>query len=59
MFTSALQRAQELDDFYTETGRLKGPLHGLPISLKDQFNIKGVDSSLGELAAELLECDFV
>jgi len=24
-----------------------GPLHGVPISLKDQFNIKGLDSTLG------------
>ena len=24
-----------------------GPLHGLPISLKDQFHVKGVDTSMG------------
>jgi amidase len=24
-----------------------GPLHGLPISLKDQFHVKGVDTTMG------------
>lgn len=24
-----------------------GPLHGVPVSLKDQFNIEGLDSTLG------------
>lgn len=24
-----------------------GPLHGIPITLKDQFNVKGYDSTLG------------
>lgn len=32
---------------FKETGQLKGPLHGIPITVKDQFNIKGVDSTLG------------
>jgi amidase len=36
----ALARAQELDDYYRKTGKTVGPLHGLPISLKDQFRIK-------------------
>jgi amidase len=36
----ALARAQELDTYYQETGKTVGPLHGLPISLKDQFRIK-------------------
>jgi Asp-tRNA(Asn)/Glu-tRNA(Gln) amidotransferase A subunit family amidase len=39
-FAQALQRAKELDDNYAKTG-LTGPLFGLPISLKDQFEIKG------------------
>ncbi|KAJ6510859.1 amidase signature domain-containing protein [Mycena sanguinolenta] len=33
-FDDALTRAKELDDFYANTGKLVGPLHGLPISIK-------------------------
>ncbi|EEA28370.1 hypothetical protein TMatcc_003297 [Talaromyces marneffei ATCC 18224] len=47
VFEEALQQARELDARFRETGQLKGPLHGIPITLKDQFNIKGVDSTLG------------
>lgn len=47
VFEEALQQVRELDARFRETGQLKGPLHGIPITLKDQFNIKGVDSTLG------------
>ena len=47
LFQSALSRAAYLDDYLTRTGKPLGPLHGLPISLKDTFNIKDVDSSIG------------
>ncbi|KAJ7185029.1 amidase signature domain-containing protein [Mycena filopes] len=43
----ALVRAQELDDFYERTGRLAGPLHGLPISIKDHMDVAGHKSSAG------------
>ena len=36
----ALARARELDSHYEKTGKTVGPLHGLPISLKDQCHIK-------------------
>ena len=26
---------------------MKGPLHGVPITVKDQFNVTGVDTTLG------------
>jgi len=47
LFESALARAKLLVDHLARTGKPFGPLHGLPISVKDMFNIKGVDSSLG------------
>ncbi|KAJ7070811.1 general amidase [Mycena amicta] len=43
----ALVRAQELDEHLSKTGEVVGPLHGLPISLKDQINIKGIESTMG------------
>lgn len=36
-----LERAKELDDYYEKTGKTVGPLHGLPVSLKEHYNYKG------------------
>ncbi|GMF07851.1 unnamed protein product [Ambrosiozyma monospora] len=36
-----LKRATELDEFYQKTGKVVGPLHGLPITLKEQMNYAG------------------
>ncbi|CZR55961.1 uncharacterized protein PAC_05849 [Phialocephala subalpina] len=47
LFSSALQRAKELDESLARNGRVVGPLHGLPISVKDSFDVIGVDSSIG------------
>lgn len=44
----ALARAKEMDDYLSENGRTFGPLHGLPISLKDQFTIKGLETIMGK-----------
>ncbi|KAG1736073.1 general amidase [Suillus paluster] len=44
---SALARAAELDDHLKKTGKVVGPLHGLPISLKDQLCIKGLETTMG------------
>ncbi|GAA5885687.1 hypothetical protein JCM6882_007528 [Rhodosporidiobolus microsporus] len=49
-FDRALQRAQELDEQLETTGKLAGPLHGVPISLKDQFDIKDVELTMGYAA---------
>ncbi|KAF2033109.1 amidase [Setomelanomma holmii] len=46
-FDEAIESAQALDEHLSRTGNLIGPLHGLPISLKDNFNIKGKDSTVG------------
>ncbi|EDU46607.1 acetamidase [Pyrenophora tritici-repentis Pt-1C-BFP] len=43
----AIARAKECDYVYEKEGRVLGPLHGLPISLKDSFNVRGVQATLG------------
>lgn len=50
LFDDAIARAKELDAHFDRTGKPFGPLHGLPISLKDTFQIKGYDASLGVAA---------
>jgi amidase len=36
-----------MDDHLAKTGKTAGPLHGLPVSIKDLFSVKGVDTSIG------------
>lgn len=36
LFAQARQEAEQLDKLFSTTGKLKGPLHGVPVSLKDQ-----------------------
>ncbi|KAH8738373.1 amidase signature domain-containing protein [Ilyonectria robusta] len=48
-FDQAMARAQELDSLM-ESGKLAGPLHGLPISLKDCFHVTGTQATLGLIA---------
>lgn len=47
MFEDARVRAKQLDDHLAKTGKVVGPLHGLPLSLKDQFSVKGYDTTIG------------
>ncbi|EJD07629.1 amidase signature enzyme [Fomitiporia mediterranea MF3/22] len=47
LFEQALDEAKALDTEYASTKRLRGPLHGLPVSVKDQFDITGYDASIG------------
>ncbi|KXJ94830.1 acetamidase [Microdochium bolleyi] len=47
LFDTAITTAKSLDAHLAETGKPIGPLHGLPISLKDNFNLKGLDSTVG------------
>lgn len=44
----ALARAKECDDYLQENGKVIGSLHGLPVSLKDQFSMKGLETIMGE-----------
>ncbi|KDQ63721.1 hypothetical protein JAAARDRAFT_120627 [Jaapia argillacea MUCL 33604] len=46
-FEPALESAAKLDDHLKRTGTPLGPLHGLPVSLKDQYCVKGVETSMG------------
>ncbi|KAF8661366.1 hypothetical protein AX16_001460 [Volvariella volvacea WC 439] len=47
LFSQARERAKQLDDEFAVTKKLKGPLHGVPVSVKDQFDIESVDTSIG------------
>jgi Asp-tRNA(Asn)/Glu-tRNA(Gln) amidotransferase A subunit family amidase len=47
LFDHAVQRAKQLDDYFATHGKTLGPLHGIPMTLKDQFNVKGYDTTLG------------
>ncbi|KAL1981829.1 hypothetical protein VTN96DRAFT_2125 [Rasamsonia emersonii] len=46
-FADALAQARELDEYLAREGRTVGPLHGLPVSVKDLFEVRGVDTSIG------------
>ncbi|KEZ45023.1 hypothetical protein SAPIO_CDS2420 [Scedosporium apiospermum] len=46
----ALARAKYLDDYLAKHKRPLGPLHGLPVSLKDQCRIKGFETTMGYAA---------
>ncbi|KAI6792217.1 amidase [Hortaea werneckii] len=49
-FDGAITRAKQLDEEMAKSGSPTGPLHGLPISLKDTFKVKGYDASIGAAA---------
>ncbi|PYI12048.1 amidase [Aspergillus sclerotiicarbonarius CBS 121057] len=46
----AIARAKELDQYYKRTGKLVGPLHGVPISVKEHVGIKGLTCNAGYVA---------
>jgi amidase len=46
-YEAAIQDAKKLDDYFAEHKKPIGPLHGLPVSLKDQFHVKGVETTMG------------
>ncbi|EXJ78899.1 hypothetical protein A1O3_08399 [Capronia epimyces CBS 606.96] len=46
----AIARSRSLDKYYKTHGTVIGPLHGVPVTLKDQFNVKGFDTTLGYVA---------
>lgn len=46
LFESALREAEEADRARA-AGRLLGPLHGVPVSVKDCFEVRGAEVTLG------------
>ncbi|KAK9465689.1 amidase signature domain-containing protein [Lipomyces arxii] len=46
-FDEAIKRAKWLDAKFEATGKVVGPLHGLPVALKDTVNVAGQDSVIG------------
>ncbi|KAI0454120.1 amidase [Xylaria acuta] len=48
-FEEAQQRARFLDDLRAQ-GKLAGPLHGLPVSLKDTYQVKGIQATIGAVS---------
>ena len=46
-FDAAIEDARRLDDYHAQQKGPIGPLHGLPVSLKDQFHVKGVETTMG------------
>ncbi|EGO00853.1 hypothetical protein SERLA73DRAFT_87177 [Serpula lacrymans var. lacrymans S7.3] len=58
----AIAQAQELDDYFKREGKVFGPLHGLPISVKDHIPIRGrwcSVSFLSTLAVSTEDCDMI
>jgi amidase len=50
-YASALAKAENLDHFFTSSGgKTVGPLHGLPISVKDQCRVIGTETTCGFVA---------
>lgn len=47
MYPEALERAKYLDEYLGKTGEVIGPLHGLPISLKDCMVVPPHPASIG------------
>ncbi|KAG8409793.1 hypothetical protein J3458_018875 [Metarhizium acridum] len=49
-FAEAMEQARQLDDMLKTTGRPIGPLHGVPVSIKDHINIKGQHTTAGYIS---------
>jgi Asp-tRNA(Asn)/Glu-tRNA(Gln) amidotransferase A subunit family amidase len=47
MLANAIEQAKAHDEYQNTHHTTKGPLHGVPYTLKDTFNVQNYDSSLG------------
>ncbi|MEG1641534.1 MAG: amidase family protein [Synergistaceae bacterium] len=48
----ALEEAEKLDELYEKTGQLTGPLHGIPVLLKDNFDTDDMPTTAGSASLE-------
>ncbi|MBI4528831.1 MAG: amidase [Deltaproteobacteria bacterium] len=46
----ALEVARSLDAYFTRTGKFAGPLHGIPVAIKDQFDTFDMRTTSGAAA---------
>ena len=46
----ALEQARALDEQFARTGKLVGPLHGIPFAIKDQFDTRDMRTTSGGAA---------
>lgn len=50
MVDEAIARAKELDQIFKATGKVVGPLHGVPMTVKEHIGIKGRICNAGYVA---------
>lgn len=43
----ALHTAEHLDNYYASNVQMVGPLHGIPVTFKDQFHVRGTETTKG------------
>lgn len=48
----AVQEADELDNYFQQNGKFKGPLHGVPVIVKDQCDTAGVQTAYGNICCK-------
>jgi amidase len=49
---NALQQAEELDRSFQQNGGFVGPLHGVPVLVKDNIETAGIRTAFGSVAFE-------
>ena len=47
MIVEALEKAKSHDEFHQNNSTTLGPLHGIPFTLKDTYDVESYDTSLG------------